>query len=230
MNLERIPFSAPLRGVVVDGRAVEVRESRISEPVPSVSTVVLEEPVAVAPIVPSEPVVPQEAIDAVSSALAGIQESIAEFERRRQQSLRELQKLAVELSFAVAEKLMRQQVGQSEFPIEELVAELLEKAGSDGPMTAFLHPEDLSLMKMLVEEDSSCELPSSLRLESDLTLERGSCRLIADQADIVSNLGQELEEFRLHVLLGLEDAEIERRQPEAAGAGVRRDTERRNAP
>ena len=164
----------------------------------------------------------------MNESLGAIFEAIAEFEQRRQQSLQELQQLAVEIGFAAAERLLRAPLDRTNTEVSRLVEELTQRAAPASEFTVMLSPSDLKLLEEAQGSQPQTIPPESIRFVSEPTLSSGSCRLNADGVDVVSILEQELEELKLHVLQDLDDAQIERRKPEAENRGVRRYPDRRD--
>jgi flagellar biosynthesis/type III secretory pathway protein FliH len=156
-----------------------------------------------------------------------IQTQLEEMERRRQQSLEELQVLAVELAVEITSQLMRRVVERNEFPIQELVGEAISRLEAAQQISIRLHPLDL---KQLQAGNASSEgewFPSSVSMLPDPTLERGTC--VADGGDfgLLSTWQQQIADMQRMLREGLNDAQVERRGTEAASAGMRRFPDRR---
>jgi hypothetical protein len=151
---------------------------------------------------------------------------VRDHESRRQESMNELQQLAIELGFAVAEKLVRGKIKQDEFPIAEMVSEIVSRAEPAATLKFYLNPRDLAFANesQVLANDSQ---PNSISFHEDSTLARGSCRADCGNYDIVSQIELELAELRYHLLGTLDDAQIERQQTDQSDSGIQRFPDRR---
>lgn len=220
MSVRRIHQGQNVRGIAVSAPGVSIRETQlppaaVAEPLPSATP-------------PPAPTLDTEQFMALSESLGAICEAVAEFEQRRQQSLQELQQLAIEIGFAAAERLLRAPVDRSSTEVSSLVDELTQRAAPAGEFTVVLSPSDLKLLEEAQASQPPAITTEAIRFVSDPTLSPGSCQLKSDGVDVVSILEQELEELKLHMLQELEYAQTERRKPEAENRGVRRYPDRRD--
>ncbi|MFV0443791.1 MAG: FliH/SctL family protein [Planctomycetaceae bacterium] len=155
--------------------------------------------------------------------LESLHDVIQNFEERRQQSLSDLQRAAIELAIAATSHILGRVVEQNEFPIGELVDRAIAQVGTSSVCRVALHPDDLPLIQ------SRAELASTeLDWIADATLPRGSCRAERDGGDgVLVELGQYLADIRYHWIEDLDDAPLERRQTPTDGQPLRRFPNRR---
>ena len=168
--------------------------------------------------------------DTVYALLEAINEAICSVEERRQQSLQELRKLAIELSVVVASKLMYQSIELSQFPIGHLVDEALSHLSPVDPqsVTVKLHPEDIALLrKRLEQEQNLTNKLNEMNMQADSSLNRGVCEATIGDAGVMLDLETKVNELRMSLLGTLTDAETERRKTSADGRDVRRFPDRR---
>ncbi|WP_075095812.1 FliH/SctL family protein [Planctomyces sp. SH-PL14] len=175
---------------------------------------------------PPPPVAPPPTED-LRPLLMGLEETVREFEERRQQSLGELQQLAVELAVAVASHVIAKAVEAEQFDVTGLVQRLIDRLGLEAPLRVSLHPRDLQLFNAQIARDPATWKDRQLTLIPDPSLPRGSCRGEAPQGSVLSDASLHLAELRRHLLEGLDDAEIERRQAAPTDRGLRRFPDRR---
>lgn len=217
MSVRHIRTGAVLRGLAVHAPGVSIRETHRPVAPPPVSA----EPA------PPEPVHDTRELQALSTTLTRVIEAVADFEQRRQQSFQEFQQLAVEVGFAAAERLLREALDRGSFSIEEVIRETVERATPAMVLSVALHPTDLQRLQDAREAHPPPAEIASLQLVGDPKVTQGSCRIACEGFDIASILEDEIEELKLHVMQGLENAQIERRQPETADRGVQRYPDRR---
>lgn len=194
------------------------------EPVPEPPPLAPEPPPYVPPPQPAPPD-PEE----MRQLLAHLGELVQEHEQRRQESLGELQQLAVELAVAVASRVVHQAIDENQFGVRKLVDGLLDRLGLAEPVAIGLHPRDLELLEEhLVREPPPPEWDARLlKFVPDPGLARGSGRATSARGEILSEAALHLAELRRHLLEGLDDAEIERRHTSSADQRLRRFPDRR---
>ncbi|HWL07353.1 MAG TPA: FliH/SctL family protein [Planctomicrobium sp.] len=160
--------------------------------------------------------------------LGAITASISEVEERRQQSLGELQHVAIELAIAVASQVVYQSIERGEFAVEELVSRAIHEMGIGSAMTIFLNPADLTLLhKRLATLTPSWNL-DQVELKADTGIARGGCRAeLPEGRLLVSEVTTRLSEIRRHWMEELDDAQIERRRAAGESPPLRRFPDRR---
>jgi len=155
-------------------------------------------------------------------------EALDELEARRQQSIIELQQVAVELAVRVAESLTRAAIAKDEFAVEELVKRAIEKLGLGGPVRIYLNPEDLALLsRRLSTQPDRLNRDTRIELVSSPEVERGDCIAEAGEVMVASQLELRLEELRQDLLDALEHAQVERRRASAPDRPLGRFPDRR---
>lgn len=160
--------------------------------------------------------------------LQRLESQLAMCQSQREQSLRELQMLAVELAVAAAEQIVMRAVHAGDYDVERTVQSAVERLGMHQPLTIFLPPDDLQLLRerLLTQPDSA--FLTSCELRTDPTLGPGDCRVeAADGVGVMREAAVVLSQLRELWLQELSDAQIERRNSPAAQAGLKRFPDRR---
>lgn len=216
MTTHAVQFNRPLKSITIEGRQASVCET--------VFDVFGHEPEEAGP---EDRSLTRDDLESVLNVLDDLHNFISEHEARRRQSMNELQQLAIEIGFAVAEKLVRGKIERDEFPIEEMIREVVSRAEPNASLDLYLNPLDLEL---ITEAQSLREDPNakSIQFRADPTLGRGSCRANCGTYDIVSQIELELAELRYHLLGNLDDAQTERRHADPADSELRQFPDRRS--
>ena len=179
---------------------------------------------------PGESSEPDETSQRIESLLHELQEQIDELEQRRQQSLDEMRQLSIELAFSVVAKILHREIERDQFPLDELINDMVRQLHTDEPITVFVNPQDQqSLEKIVAKDRERWPALQELKWKGEFHLSRGSCRVEAGRMGMFFDLGLQLNEIRQHLLENLNDAEIERRSPGANHSSLRRFPERRSA-
>jgi len=148
----------------------------------------------------------------IEQTLASVVEEVREIERRRQQSLRELRQVAVELAIAIASRILHERIGQDEFGIEQVIDNALNQLDFESPLSVTLHPKDLDLLACRTKgKPPPWAQHPELRLVPDSTLTRGSCRIEGPKHEVLTDSNVVLTEVRQFLLDHLADARTERR-------------------
>ena len=170
----------------------------------------------------------EEEWNALRQMMSGIGEAIQELELRRQNSLQELQQVAIELAIEIAAALVHDKVQRDEFPVEKQVEAIVNELGSQAAVTLKMHPDDLSLLNRRLDgREAPWNDKTDLTLVADASLARGECRAEAGDFGMMANLEQQLTEIRKQLLENMNDAQDERRQSQANDRGMRRFPDRR---
>lgn len=160
--------------------------------------------------------------------LESLNAAVAELEQRRQQSLGELQQLALELSIAVSSHLVFQAIAREDYAVEDLVRQSIERLGLAESPTVSLHPADLELLHKRVGPTKLPWNAEQVQLRADPSVARGGCRVESGEGRMfVSDLTSRLSEIRRHWMEELDDAQIERRGAQGQGQSMRRFPDRR---
>lgn len=107
--------------------------------------------------------------------------------------LPELQQLTVELAHAIAAKLVLDRVVSDQFPIENLVREVVERLNTDQTIVVKLNPADFEVWQKQAE---AIAVGDHVRVQADATLARGDCQATAGEISIVYELRRQIEELR----------------------------------
>ena len=111
--------------------------------------------------------------------------------------LPELQHATIELAHAIAAKLVLDRVLSDQFPIENLVREVVERLNTDQPIVVKLHPADFSVWQQHVTSQiETTALGENIRVQADAALARGDCQASSGEISIVYELRRQIEELR----------------------------------
>lgn len=144
----------------------------------------------------------------IEQTLRGLTEVVRGLELREQQRVAEMQRATVELATAIAEKLLHERLAEGNFPIEQVVREVLAKLKPAQSATVYLNPEDLELLAARCGRTEL--LPGKeLRLVADPGMKRGSCRAESGEVNVNSTLQMQLQMIRERLTERLHHARIE---------------------
>ncbi|MCA9087513.1 MAG: hypothetical protein KDA90_02635 [Planctomycetaceae bacterium] len=161
--------------------------------------------------------------------LEEVRDALLELERRRQNSLSELQELAVELAATAAAELTCQLVDREQYAIDELVRRILDQLSLNSPTVLSVHPQDVPKLKALLDERSAERGDALIDIKADTNVAPGNCRLAADNGRLaISDLARRLGEIRQGWLEELKHAQTERRQTQGQDQGLQRFPDRRD--
>lgn len=170
-----------------------------------------------------------QAMQELTDVLSSIAIAIADVEVARQQSLDELQQLAVELSAAIAGEIVFRAIDAEEHGVQGMVATALSQLGMDSPVSVTLHPDDLALLESVTQDAD--DIPQwhndEVTLRPDSSLPRGHCRATNEFTTLLSEVGPRLEALRKHLWEGLDDAQVERRKTAQHDSLLKRFPDRR---
>lgn len=160
--------------------------------------------------------------------LEAIGAQLDEINERRQQSLLEMQQVALDLAIAVASQLVFQTITRDQHGVEELVRQAVHSMGIESRPIVALHPRDLELLhKRLGQEPDIWDL-EHVQLLGDPGISRGGCRVEGGPGRmLVSDIGVRLSEIRRHWMEELDDSQVERRRSAGEGTSMRRFPDRR---
>lgn len=165
---------------------------------------------------------------AVESILSQLLESVRAIDQRREQSLLEMQQVAIELAVAAASHLVETVIEEDRYGIEDLIQSTFEKAGSDSSLRFSLHPDDLDLLQRRLSVTKSYQEMRKLEFLEDSQLPRGSFQIhLPDGQTWLTGISLRLAEIRKHWLEELDAAQVERRQTETTNSSLRRFPDRR---
>ncbi|SFI26057.1 FliH/SctL family protein [Planctomicrobium piriforme] len=219
MSRQQIPFSAKPSGIRLRGGGGAVVNETIAPARPAGTPVPASFPQGAAKPVAEPDLRP---------LLEQISAQLVEVEQRRQQSLFELQHVAIELSIAVASQLVHEALSREQFAVEELVRHAVDKMGLGSPVSVTLNPTDLTLLQKRLAKQPASWSGSQIELRGEATVARGGCRAESpDGRMLVSDITSRLSEIRRHWMEELDDAQVERRRAAGEGPALRRFPDRR---
>ena len=111
----------------------------------------------------------------------------------------ELQEAAVEIGHAVATKFLFKQIDSENYPIADLVHEVIGRLDTTTNVVVKLHPDDLvAIQEFPTIGDDDQE--SRVRFVADASLSRGDCRAKAGEITVTYELRRQVEEIRRQLL------------------------------
>ncbi|MCX7421128.1 MAG: FliH/SctL family protein [Planctomycetia bacterium] len=141
----------------------------------------------------------REQIETLEMACGQLQHAVKTMQIHWQQIiLPEVQRTAIELAHAIAAKLVLDRVHSDQFPIENLVREVVERLNTDQSIVVKLHPADLVVWQKHVESHvSATTLGDHVRVQADKNLARGDCQAASGEVSIVYELQRQIDELRV---------------------------------
>ncbi|MEZ6064733.1 MAG: FliH/SctL family protein [Planctomycetaceae bacterium] len=212
MSHHRLTFDSPIRSVRLRGE----RSPSTSEAEGTATPKAAPQPASVT-------------VDHFGPLVQSLLDAIDEHEQRRQQSLSELQVVAVELAVAAAERVIGELAEASATSLGLLVEQGLQHLDPLEPLIVSLHPLDLEQL----QAELTAHHPSwrgSIELRPARDVRRGGCRIERDDGTgIRADLTSRIAEIRTLWLENLDDTQAERRHDAAANSSLRRFPDRREA-
>lgn len=164
----------------------------------------------------------------IQAALESIQEAAIDYEQRRQQSLIELQKIAVELAILAAAHVVHSELERDSLGVESFVASAIARLGILEPATIRLHPADLELLNTQLGTRSAPWNEMLMTLIADAAVSRGGVRLDTNSGRVVfSDVATRLTEIRHEWMENINDAQAESRRVPNDSQSLRRFPDRR---
>lgn len=149
--------------------------------------------------------------------LEAIRANLEELSQRlfaqQRQRLSEMQQVAVQLATCMATCLVQHRFESDGAILDNLVRKAIHFLEPHEAVTVFLHPLDLALLQTRWADQVLPDSNVDLRLEADHSLNRGDCRAETGDMAVISNWKARLEAIGQELLLGLPEAEVERRAP-----------------
>ena len=145
---------------------------------------------------------PREQIESLEMACGQLQHAATTMQIHWQQIiLLEIQRTAIELAHAIASKLVLDQVHNDQFPIENLVREVVDRLNTDQSIVVKLHPADLAVWQKHVESHLAATMVGDhVRVQADKNLARGNCQAQSGEVSIVYELKRQIEELRVQLV------------------------------
>ena len=167
-------------------------------------------------------------MEQLCDSLEQIIEQLTQLSSGRSESIAVLHQLAIELAVTIAGKILFGKIEADEYPLSEMINELLLHVDAHDAATVLLNPLDLELLQQVKSSDDSVRtVPDHVTWLPSPDLPRGSARLDASSFALFYDPTIQLGEIRQSLLEILHEAEIERRQTGLPGQGLRRFPERR---
>lgn len=166
------------------------------------------------------------AMQTLTEALTECSFQLDEASGIRVQNLRELQDLAVEIGIAVASRIVHEAIEAGQFNIRGLVQQAIDACAVHGTGRVWLHPADFAVLQQRLAEEPATGW-AGIEILEDTSLARGGCRVESPDQAVRYGVSSHLAEMRRHLLEGLDDAEIERRDTSGDGQRLRRHPDRR---
>jgi flagellar biosynthesis/type III secretory pathway protein FliH len=113
---------------------------------------------------------------------------------------KEMRQAAVELAVAVAGRLLHDKARTGEFPLEELIRNVVEKLPDRRDVIVSMHPDDLSLLRQRLGVEHLLAEESTTQFRADAGLTRGACRAEASGVTVLSDLEIQLAILRQEML------------------------------
>ncbi|MEJ5299815.1 MAG: FliH/SctL family protein [Thermodesulforhabdaceae bacterium] len=108
----------------------------------------------------------------------------------------------IEAAFTIAKHIIQGELTTKPQALLGFIGRLAKEMEDNVPITVFLNPEDLSLLRIGSDFDEWARTQGkALRLAEDPALERGSCRLESDLALLDATLSKLLEEMKREIFI-----------------------------
>lgn len=164
----------------------------------------------------------------VTEALSAIQESLSSLEDRRQQSLRELQQFAVEMSVAIASQLVGRQLQTDDTIAVQLAEKAVAQLQTTGDTTLRLNPEDAQQVQAAIADSEQKQAEfANVSIVADAALPRGACQAMSEAFGLRIDPATHLESIREALLESIDAAQTERRDHATVDSEMRRFPDRR---
>jgi flagellar biosynthesis/type III secretory pathway protein FliH len=165
----------------------------------------------------------------IQSLLGELIATVQDLEERRSQSISELQQLAIDLAVTVASAVAETAISQEEHGIDTLVQQAIKRMGVGDALVVGLHPRDVALLQKKLAETGSPWPENTVDIVADDSLDPGSVRVTRDGTGLLSRVQSRLSDIRRHLIEGLDDAQIERRNATGTDSLLRRFPNRRSS-
>jgi len=133
----------------------------------------------------------------IEQALVRIEAALNSRLEFRRQQLEEWRRAAVDLGTIAAEMIVQRKLEAGEFPLDEIIGEMIAQCSPASEIHIHLNPIDASLMRdKLFGRPPLSERPGSVQVTEDETLARGDCRVDDGHQVFLSQLNRRLREMR----------------------------------
>lgn len=168
-----------------------------------------------------------EEISRLQQLLADTAHSVSELKTQHQQSLEEIQEVAVELAAAAASWLVGVAIDRDMFAVDDLILKAFEHLELNQSVKVRLNPADYDLLQTLLTDPASRKQLDQVSCVKDETICRGAVRVESGRRILLTDMNTRLEEVRRSWMEKLNDSQIERRGDGSASRTLRRFPERR---
>lgn len=166
--------------------------------------------------------------EALQETLSSLQYTLEEYENRRQDSLQELQQIAVELAVMAASHVVHSELDRDALGVESLVSSIIGKVGILKSAVVRLHPADLKSLQTALKDKTPAWNEQLISLSADANVSRGAARLETESGRIVvSDVVTRLEHIRDEWMENIDDTQAERRELSDDAKSMRRFPDRR---
>jgi flagellar biosynthesis/type III secretory pathway protein FliH len=133
----------------------------------------------------------------IENALVRIESALRSRVEIRQQQLDEWRRAAIELAMAATGMVLHRQLEAGQFPLDEIIREMIASCSSGAEIHIYLNPKDARLMReKLFGRPLLPDRPGAIQLTEDASLARGDCRVDDGHQVFLSQLGERLREIR----------------------------------
>jgi flagellar biosynthesis/type III secretory pathway protein FliH len=131
---------------------------------------------------------------------ARIQAALRQYTEQRAGEFDDWRRAAVELAVAIAARVLRRAIDAGEFPIEQIVHEMIGPLVGSAEVSIYLNPRDLRALENRLGDQPPA---GALRLVADPALGRGDCRVEDGTRMMVARLPEYLREVREEMIRSL---------------------------
>lgn len=127
---------------------------------------------------------------------------LKEARKQKKQVVMESEQEIIHLALHMAEKIIRKSVELDPGVVVSISAEALRRLCENQEYIIFAHPEDVALIREKKEElMTNLDHKATLRILPDEGIERGGCRVVTEDGELVATVSSQLQELE-HVLAG----------------------------
>lgn len=167
-------------------------------------------------------------LERIQETLDSLQFAMNDYETRRQQSLSDLQLVAVELAVTAASHVIRAEIAQGAMDVGKLVAGAIDRMSLLEPAVVRLHPSDLAQLDAQLSGEKPLWDSLPISIAADASIERGAVRLEAESGRVVmSDVATRLTQIRDEWLENIDDTQTEYRNVSNDAQSMRRFPDRR---
>ncbi len=140
----------------------------------------------------------------IEQALARMEAALHSRVETKQQKLEEWRSAALDLGMIAAEMIVQRKLESGEFPVDEIIREMIAQCSPGAEIRIHLNPIDARLMRdKLFGRPLLAERTGTVQITEDESLARGDCRVDDGHQVFLSQLGERLREIRDELNRGL---------------------------